>query len=197
MGNEIESKSKNTCALFRPFRVFGKRRLTFLMWISFSLVGGAVGILVSILRHWVFTKDIGIGDAILIESLNGAFYTYSIALIASVLGSVFINFVDNEQFRYRKYKVILIAISVYALLFGGILYALSMNSYTPTQLKEVDIHFSWGQLIMLILAICLSIYAFFVCRMDDHTDLFDDIVESFEEKKSPQSFPKDSIPGNE
>lgn len=183
-------------ALFTPFRVFKKRRLTFVMWVSFSLIGGAVGILVSILRHWIFTDGLQFWDALMIEVLNGAFYTYSIALIASVLGSVFINFVDNEQFRYRRYKVILIAISVYALLFGGILYALSINSYTKEELTQAEAHFSWGQLIILIFAIALSIYAFFVCRMDEHTDMFDDIVDNFTETKTPASYPK-NIPGNE
>ena len=76
------------------------------------------------------------------------------------------------------------------------MYALSINSYTPEELRNAEAHFSWGQLIMLILAIALSVYAFFVCRMDDHTDLFDDITESFSETKNPQSFPND-IPGNE
>ncbi len=189
-------KKKNTRALWRPFQIYGKRRLTFMMWISFSLIGGAVGILVSILRHSIFTDGLNLGDAIQIELLNGAFYTYSIALIASVLGSVFINFVDNEHFKFRRYKVTLIAISVYALLFGGVMYALSINTYTAEELKKANIQFGWGQVVMLILAIVLSVYAFFVCKMDDHTDLFDDIVETFEEKKTPQKFP-DSIPGNE
>lgn len=191
-----ESHNSKKNAFATPFRVYSKRRLTFLMWISFSLIGGAVGILVSILRHWIFTEGLGFWDALMIEVLNGAFYTYSIALIASVLGSVFINFVDNEQFRYRRYKVILIAISIYALLFGGILYALSIKSYTPEELAIAEAHFSWGQLIILILALALSIYAFFVCRMDEHTDLFDDLIENFTETKKPTTFPKD-IPGNE
>ena len=190
------AKKRKIGALWRPFQVYGKRRLTFMMWISFSLIGCAVGILVSILRHSIFTDGLDIGDAIQIELLNGAFYTYSIALIASVLGSVFINFVDNEYFKFRRYKVTLIAISVYALLFGGVMYALSINTYTAEELSEAKIQFCWGQVIMLFLAVVLSIYAFFVCRMDAHTDLFDDIVENFEEKKSFQKFP-DSIPSNE
>lgn len=166
-----------------------------MMWIAFSLIGGAVGIVVSILRHWLFTPDTSLYDAIIIEMINGAFYTYSIALIASVLGSVFINFVDNEQFRYRKYKLGLIAISVYALLFGGILYALSIHSYSKEELERIDIHFSWGQIVIMIIALVLSVYAFFVCRMDEHTDLFDDVVERFNETKDVPDYPKD-IPDN-
>lgn len=191
-----ETSNNNRGSFLTPFRVFGKRRLTFIMWLLFSLIGGAVGIIVSILRHSVFTNGLNFRDAFAIEILNGAFYTYSIALIAASLGSVFINFVDNEQFRYRRYKVILIALSIYALLFGGIMYALSINSYTKEALANAEMHFSWGQLIILILAICLSIYSFFVCRMDDHSDLFDDLVDSFEETKQQKDFPE-GIPGNE
>lgn len=191
-----EAKTKKGGSVFAPFRVYGKRKLTFVMWLLFSLVGGAVGIIVSILRHSVFTDGLNWQDALMIEILNGAFYTYSIALIASVLGSVFINFVDNEQFRYRKYKVILIALSVYALLFGGVMYALSINSYTKKQLSQAEMHFSWGQFLMLLLAIALSVYAFFVCRMDDHSDLFDDVVDTFAETRTPKEFPN-NIPGNE
>ena len=60
--------------MFKPFRVLNKRRLTFVMWVSFSLVGGAVGILVSILRHGLFTQGLDLRDAVAIEVLNGAFF---------------------------------------------------------------------------------------------------------------------------
>ena len=188
--------NKQKVGLFTPFRVFSKRKLTFLMWALFSLIGGAVGIIVSILRHWVFAEELGFLDALKIEALNGAFYTYSIALVAAVLGSAFINFADNEQFRYRRYKVCLIAFSIYTLLFGGIMYALSIKTYTKVELEHVEQSYGWMQIIIVIIAICLSVYAFFVCRMDEHADLFDDVVDSFSEKKEAQEFP-DSIPSNE
>lgn len=185
------SSPKKGSAFWAPFRVYKRKKLTFSMWTSFSLIGGAVGILVSIVRHWLFTPKSSIGSALIIEGNNGAFFTYSIALIAATLGTVFISFVDNKHFRFRKYKIVLISISVYALLFGGIMYALSIGG-SP----EILCVSYWCQLFLLILAFFLSIYAFFVCRMDEHIDLFDDIIEAFSEENSENEDFPDEIPEN-
>lgn len=190
-------KKKKTSPALKPFRIYRKRKLTFLMWIAFSLFGGAFGIIVSILRHWIFT-ELGFFESIKVEFLNGALYTYSIALVASVLGAVFINFVDNERLKYRVYKVPLIVISIYILLFGGVMYALSIYSYTSNELASKEAHFSWGQFLFLVFALIISVYSFFVCRMDEHTDLFDDVVEQFQTKTNQDySNNNNSIPENE
>ena len=70
--------------------------MTFFLWASFTLFGGLLGIVVSITKHALF-GDYTLPQAIYLESRNGAIYTYSIAMLASVLSSVFINFAVNSN----------------------------------------------------------------------------------------------------
>lgn len=170
--------------LRRPLNVIGLRRMTFFLWISFTLIGGLIGIIVSIMKHWLF-GEFSFLQSLYIESSNGAFYTYSIAMLASVLSSVFINFAEQKVLEFRRYKIGLITFSVFALFFGGIFYALGVDVVADSVRsipEDSQITVDWKQLVIFLLAISMSVYGFCVCRLDAHTELFGDIRDNTNER---------------
>lgn len=172
-------KQNSTFNLFIPFKVISKQRMSFFLWTAFSLIGGAIGIIVNCVRHWLF-EGMPFKDALTIEGKNGSFYTYSIALIAAVLSSVFVNFVENKEVKFRKFKIPVITVAIYLLFFGGVMYTLFM-SFIGTEQEIRNSIMGWGQVVIVFCAVVLSIYSFCVCRMDNEIfkDTFKDVEDQY------------------
>lgn len=181
--------------LFAPLVVISKQTLSFFLWIAFSLFGGAIGIIVNCLRRWLF-EDVPLPKAIADEGGNGSFYTYSIALIAAVLSSVFINFVEKKEAQFRKYKIPVITIAIYLLFFGGVMYTLFMSFSSKGETAKSGV-MEWGQVVMVVLAIILSVYAFCVCRMDNDAlrPFFKKVEDHYFDDNNDNAFDAD-IPSN-
>lgn len=173
MGKKYFSHIKN---VFKPLSIVGIEKPAFLLWMAFSLIGGAIGILVSILKHWLFTDEMLFIDAIVRECRNGSFYTYSIALFASSLSSVFISMLARNTLSFRKRKIYIVSILIYGLIFGGILYALSVDwgvNMDSHRLMQKD----WIELGVTFVAIMISIYSFCIAKLDNHMETLRDIEE--------------------
>ncbi len=170
--------------LFRPFSVIKYHRMSFFLWIMFTLIGGLLGIMVSVAKSIWFEPKLYLSQALFIESANGAFYTYSIAIVAAVLSSVFIVFLENKNLSFRRYQISLITFSVFLLLFGGVFYALSKEaSFNIGEIPNPDkIKVEWKQLVVFLLSVLFSIYSFCLCRLDEHNKDFSDISD---ENSSP------------
>ncbi len=173
--------------VFRPLKVIPMHGIAFFIWIVFTAIGGLVGAIVSIIRHmWV--EDLSFGEAVLCEGLSGVFYTYSIAMVAASLSSVFIVLSEHKELSFRKYQIPTIAISIFTLFFGGVLYALSMehNKIEKTHIVGCDI--DWAQIIVVFVAVAISIYAFCISRLDKHKKEFADIRDVyFDDEKYMQN----------
>ena len=186
--------------VFRPFGIIKLHAMAFFLWVSFTLVGGLIGIIVSIFRNTIF-GGLDFVEALYIESHNGSLYTYSIAMIAAVLSSVFIAFAENNKLRFRRYQIVTITFSIFLLFFGGVFYALSMDAPAIDEIRKMPEcnHVNWKQLIIVAVSFFVAIYSFCVCRLDNHASLFKDIMdsESREEFKNDNAtLPKD-ISSNE
>lgn len=180
---------------FAPLVVISKQTLSFFLWVAFSLIGGAIGIIVNCVRRWLF-EDVQLLKAIADEGGNGSFYTYSIALIASVLSSVFINFVEKKEVQFRKFKIPVITIAIYLLFFGGVMYTLFMGFSSKGETARSGV-MEWGQVVMVVVAITLSVYAFCVCRMDNEAlrPLFKKVEDHYFDDNNDNAF-DDNIPSN-
>lgn len=49
--------------------------------------------------------DLSVAKSICIDSQSGSFYTYSIALIASILGPLFVGLLEDSPTRFKTIKV--------------------------------------------------------------------------------------------
>lgn len=173
----------------RPFSVIKYHGMSFFLWCMFTLIGGLLGILVSVAKSIWFEPKLSLSQALYIESANGAFYTYSIAIVAAVLSSVFIVFSEKKDLGYRRYQITLIAFSIFLLLFGGVFYALSKDS-SSLNISDIPsketIVIEWKQLIVFILSILFSLYSFCVCRLDEHNEVFSDISDDRLKNAKPE-----------
>ena len=174
--------------LLKPFKVICFHKISFFLWTSFTLFGGLIGIVISVIRYTLF-DDKSVAQAIYIESVNGSFYTYSIALVASVLSGVFIIFAEKDKLNFRRYQIPLLTICIFLMFFGGIFYALSKQTgfmSVDSIPKAEDITIEWKQLIVFLLAFLFSVYSFCVCRLDDHTSEFTSISDDRAKNEQPQ-----------
>lgn len=150
---------------FFPLTVIKSDTSPFVLWVAFSLIGGIIGILVSVLKHWLFTVGMDFTDAIVRECRNGSFYTYSIALFASSLSSIFLSMLGNSTVSFRKRKIYVLSLLIYSLIFSGVLYALSVDFENNPSLNELS-QKDWIQLGTTLLAIIVSIYSFCIARLE-------------------------------
>lgn len=166
--------------LIRPLSVIKYHGMSFFLWIMFTLIGGLLGVFVSVAKNTLFENPpLSLAQALYLESANGSFYTYSIAVVAAVLSSVFIIFSEKKELSFRRYQIPLITFSTFLLLFGGVFYALSKKDFVRIEdiPDTVIIKVEWKQLTIFILSILFSIYSFCVCHLDAHSDVYSDISD--------------------
>lgn len=171
--------------LAQPLKVIRLHKISFFLWTSFTLFGGLIGIVVSVIRYALF-GTYSIAQAMYIESMNGSFYTYSIAIVAAVLSGVFIIFAEEDTLNFRRYQIPFITISIFLMFFGGVFYALAKQTgdMSVNVIPETDdIVIEWKQFTIFILSVLFSIYSFCVCRLDDHQPYFSDISDDRDKNK--------------
>lgn len=169
--------------LLSPFRVIKYHYLGFFIWIGFTLFGGLMGVIVNIMRNmWFVESDYGFRESLSLEMINGTFYTYSIAIVAAVLCSVFTLFSEakKEELNFRGQQIVIVSISIFIILFGGIFYALSKSSspISPLSSDSLKAYMDWQQLVVFTLSVALSIYSFCVVRLNEHKEEFGDLIDS-------------------
>lgn len=175
-------------SIVQPLKVIALHKMSFFLWTSFTLFGGLIGIVISVIRYTLF-DDKSIEQAIYIESINGSFYTYSIAIVASLLSSLFIIFAERDKLNFRRYQIPLITILIFLMFFGGVFYALakqteSISVYNIPKPEGVDIE--WKQFVVFFLSLVFSVYSFCVCRLDEHTSEFSNISDESAKNTSPK-----------
>lgn len=185
--------------VFLPFRIIYIHGMAFFLWVSFTLIGGLIGIMVSLIRNSLF-GSLNFKQAMYIESHNGSFYTYSIAIVASVLSTAFIVFAENNRLQFRRYQIVTITISIFLLFFGGVFYALSIEAHPVAEMQTIkDISINWRQLSVVGVSILVAIYSFCVCRLDNHAEQFRDIMDSKNREEyanDNEKLPSDVQPNN-
>ena len=169
--------------VLKPFYVIPLHRSAFFVWTVLTLLGGLVGVLANIIKNVGF-DHLALIDAIRLETINGSLYTYSIAIVASVLSSLFVLFEEKERLNFRYLQIRTAAISIVVLLFGGIFYAFN-KGYVPSA------KFDWKQFVILCISVVISVYVFCLSRLDEHNPYFEDISDQRYTKNSDVNLPED------
>lgn len=156
---------KNAITLIRdPLRVISERKSEFIIWLLFTIVTGQFGIFANLIVR-AYTNDTSISQSLLIDSMNGSFYTFSIALVASVLGPIFINFINSKKLPFRTLKTFTIIIAIFYLFVAAIIYAaVQANESSNASTQAISVDFS--QLILYAIAIAFAIYGYCILRLE-------------------------------
>lgn len=180
--------------IFLPLKVLKLKKGTFFLWFLFTIIAGLLGPIINIANNCGF-NDMPMVLSILEDSQTGTFYTFSIVLIASAIGSLFLNMLDSSD-TFRKMKLYFMAICIFPLFFGGIYYSsfsqkkkedfklayVSHKKAMETERakeQEIIIVVDVKQLVIFILSLVISIYAFCLQYMNANKSEFKEIEDSY------------------
>lgn len=177
-----------------PLKVIKLKKGTFFLWLLFTIIAGLLGPIINIANNCGF-NDLPISLSVFEDSRAGTFYTFSIVLIASAIGSLFLNLLDSSD-SFKKMKLYFMALCIFPLFFGGIFY----SSFTQKQKEELKVSFleqsgkaypkntsstavqiivDKKQLVLFLIALAISIYAFCLQYMNANPSEFEEIRDSY------------------
>lgn len=184
--------------IFLPYKVLKLKKGTFFLWFLFTIIAGLLGPIINIANNCGF-NDMPMVLSILEDSQTGTFYTFSIVLIASAIGSLFLNLLDSSD-TFRKMKLYFMAICIFPLFFGDIYYSsfsqkkkeefkLAYVSHKKavekesTRGQEIIVVVDKKQLVIFLLSLIISIYAFCLQYMNANKSEFKEIEDSYLDKE--------------
>lgn len=170
----IERNMKKLIILIKdPFKVIKENKGEFLIWFLFTILTGQFGILANfIVRN--YTSGTSISNSIYIESSNGSFYTFVIALVASLLGPVFLNFIKSERIQFRTLKTFTVIVAIFFLFVTGIIYA-SIQSTTMGNIPIGKLHIDITQTAIYVFAIFFASYGYCILGLESSNLNFNNI----------------------
>ena len=182
-----------------PLKVLRLKKGTFFLWFLFTIIAGLLGPIINIANNCGFNEKPMV-LSILEDSQTGTFYTFSIVLIASAIGSLFLNLLESSD-TFRKMKLYFMAICIFPLFFGGIYYS-SFSQKQKEEFRSADVihnnalktEITKGQnnhnvvvdkkqLVIFILSLIISIYAFCLQYMNVNKSEFKEIEDSYLDKE--------------
>lgn len=162
--------------LIKPFKVICNNPPTFLIWFLFTILAGQLGIIFNIIIRYI-NGGYSFYQTIYLDSINGSFYTYSIALLAAALGPLFIDLISNLSSKFKIIKVFTIIILMLTLIFASIFYTSTQSKNNIGNIEGLTLVTDGWQLLFLLLSVIISIYAYSVLRLDLNSRYFDDIKD--------------------
>lgn len=192
--------------LLLPLQVVKEEKGTFFLWFLFTIIAGLIGPIINAVNRCA------IGSETLTLSLekdceNGTFYTFSIVLIASSIGLLFIKLI-NEKIQFKNRKLYFIAICIFPMFFAGIFY----SGATLRQKQNIELNYAPNikssctklssatkkqavvivnkqisdevaktdyQVIFVVIAIIIAIYSFCLEYMSLHPEKFDVLRDDY------------------
>lgn len=186
--------------ILKPLKLIKIQKKIFFLWFSFTLLAGLLGPAINFIVNLCFEKN-DFWMPLLRDSIQGTFYTYSIVVIASSIGMLFIKLLSQDVTdTFKNIKLLFIAICIFPMFFGGILYSSHVQTYSLEYQNITSFKIDWPQLIMFALAIVIAIYSFcleyitlYPEQFPEHTDdyLADTNLSKEELKNKEEKIPED------
>lgn len=162
--------------LIKPFKTIFNNLPIFLIWFLFTVLAGQLGIICNLIIRYI-NSDYSFSQTIYLDSVNGSFYTYSIALLAAALGPLFIDLISNLDSKFKIIKVFTIIASMFTLIFASVFYTSTQSINTLLDVKELVLVVDRWQLGFLIISVTISVYSYSVLRLDHNPEEFEDIKD--------------------
>lgn len=151
--------------LITPLKTIGDSGIEFTVWFLFTVLAGQLGIIFNIIYRSIFSSY-SLEQAIYMDSINGSFYTYSIALLATSIGIIFVNFFENRVIQFKVVKIFTLMTVLFSWLFASIFYAYSQSKETPINFENISFQIDKAQSFFFLFSIFIAIYAFSVIKLE-------------------------------
>lgn len=154
-----------------PLKAALKEGLDYFLWIIFLIVAGQLGTIINIVNRCVF-HGWHIKNSLLADSVSGNFYTFSIVLVTSVLGSLVINYIGRKSHEHKRMTVTAIVLSFLFCLINAVFFS-SATQYYAAEFEFVpskSITVDWWQLIFYILSILVATFLFGLERLPKYRE---------------------------
>lgn len=179
----LKKKSRIWYSFKEPWGIIKRKPMSFFLFCLFTVFAGQIGILINLIIR-VSSGKFSLVESLYLDSISGSFYTFSIALIASALGPLFVNFVEKSPTEFRSIKITTISITIFILFFTGIFYSISTTN--PESIGIISFGIDWPQLSFFLLAIVISLFSFNLLELenfkDDYADINDDNYAGVEDE---------------
>ena len=164
--------------LTAPFRAAFRERLDYFFWILFLIIAGQLGTIINIINRCVF-HNWNLKNSLLADSVSGNFYTFSIVLVTSVLGSLVINYIGRKNHEHKKFTITSIVLALFFCIMNAVFFSSATQDYAA-EFEFVDkttITIDWWQFAFYALSIIIATCLFGVERMPRYRDM--DILEAY------------------
>ena len=160
-------------ALFGPFLICFKYASEFFIWAMFILVAGQLGTIINIINRFFF-QGWSFSEALYPDSATGNFYTYSLVLIASIVGPIFTRIKNDEKPLFSAISMVFSTILIFVMILCAVFY-----SNASIQIPVLD-YFSFKgkvssldikQFVFFLFAVVFAWYAYGFSLMIKHQEL--------------------------
>lgn len=164
--------------LVEPFSVIKFHKTDFTIWFVFTVFAGQLGIIINIIIR-SYSYNTGLFYSIYLDSISGNFYTFVIATVASMLGPLFINFVESERLKFKTLKILALILTIFLLFFTGVIYSATQSKNT-TGTHQISLEVDKTQLFLYFISILVCVYIYSIIKLDYHQQEFSHLA--FNEK---------------
>lgn len=161
--------------ILHPLIIISKDKTRFFIWVSFTIVAGQLGVLINFLSELYVDIEPCETPQTLAEIIrniteSGDLYTYSIALIASMVGSVFTELVSDKKHLFKKFYINTTIIGSFLLLVIAVIY--SLKNYSGE-----------SQFWFYGISIIVAIYFYSILQLSSYPNEFDDCQDGYGENE--------------
>lgn len=149
-----------------PFSAAFKGGLDYFLWIIFLIIAGQLGTIINIINRCAF-HDWSFKNSLLADSVSGNFYTFSIILVTSVLGSLVIDYIGRKSHEHKRVTITAIVLAFLFCIANAVFFSSATQDYAAEfeYVEKTTISIDWWQLVFYILAIVVATYLFGLQRM--------------------------------
>ena len=154
-----------------PFVAAFRDGWEYFLWILFLIVAGQLGTIINIINRCAF-HGWHLKNSLLADSVSGNFYTFSIVLVTSVLGSLVINFISRKSHEHKRVTITAIVLTFLFCLINAVFFSAATQDFASEyeSVPKSKISIDWWQLLFYVLSLFVATYLFGLERIGRYRD---------------------------
>lgn len=139
--------------LLKPLTVIPRKKINVICWIVFIILFSNLGVIFSIFD--ALNKGDEVKKIFIDTCKSGGFYLNGISLLASYIGTIFIDFFNEDKnTKFISYKI-------FGLIMSAVILVLMSGNYSSIHTaKDIVIISYWIQAILYLISIFIGLYVF-------------------------------------